>query len=398
MTGSLALDLVDFSWLGEAVYGPLFNAEDGSLAAKDFALPMFAGRDVVLDLKAKTVRSVGLPAFEDLAGRLTSRGGGMTLEDISANWMGGRIAGRLSMSNNQGVGLFQTKLKAENVDLAPLGWQSHGQPVAQGRLGFDFVAEATSNSPAGLLEAASGSGTIRLSELSLPRINSGLMTSLLARADGIEGDVTENKVRPIAAALLSDGSTQVGVVDIPFTMTGGEVRAQNITVRTPNVTLAGELRIDLVEEALDGVLGLAYDAGEEALAGGDPSLRLVYSGPLAAPQEQIDVSAMTNYLSLRAFEKERRRVETLQASVLEKQRLRREVALYTFRETERRVAAEKAQAEARARVAEEARQRAEERERQGQQQIQREQIPQLTVPPTDDMFRPDGSLPGVTGN
>jgi septal ring factor EnvC (AmiA/AmiB activator) len=107
---------------------------------------------------------------------------------------------------------------------------------------------------------------------------------------------------------------------------------------------------------------------------------------------------MTNYLSLRAFEKERRRVETLQASVLEKQRLRREVALYTFRDNERRVAAEKAAVEAQARAAEEARLKAEEDERQRREEQEREAVPQLTVPPTGDMFRSDGSLPGVTGN
>jgi membrane protein involved in colicin uptake len=47
------------------------------------------------------------------------------------------------------------------------------------------------------------------------------------------------------------------------------------------------------------------------------------------------VSDITSFLSLRAFERERRRVERLQASVLEKQRLRREVALYKFNDAER---------------------------------------------------------------
>ncbi|MGO8189927.1 hypothetical protein, partial [Rhizobium leguminosarum] len=48
----------------------------------------------------------------------------------------------------------------------------------------------------------------------------------------------------------------------------------------------------------------------------------------------------TSYMSLRAFERERRRVERLQAVVLEKQRLRREVALYRLNDAERIKAAE----------------------------------------------------------
>lgn len=44
----------------------------------------------------------------------------------------------------------------------------------------------------------------------------------------------------------------------------------------------------------------------------------------------MDVTDVTSFLSVRAFERERRRVERLQANVLEKQRLRREVALYKY--------------------------------------------------------------------
>lgn len=398
--GALVLDLVDMGWLGEAVYGPLIEPETGMVANKDFALPMFAGSDVTLDLKARTLRGLDLPDVTDFAGRLTSRGGAMLIDDATGAWLGGRMAGRLSISNTEGVGLFQTRMKVENADLAPLIWQSDGQPVARGRLGLDLVAEATAKTPAGLLAAASGSGTLHLSSLSLPRVHAGLMPALLARADGIDGEVTEAKVLPIVQALIHAGPVEIGAVDMPFTMTGGEVRAQNIMAKAPGAVLSGQLRLDLVEDAIDAALNLTYDAGDEALPGGDPALTLAYSGPLAAPVETINVSAMSSYLSLRAFEKERRRVETLQASVLEKQRLRREVSLYVFEGNERRIAAEKAAAEARAREVEEARQRAQalERERLEQLQQPRQDSPQLTVPPTDDMFRSNGGLPGVKGN
>ena len=52
----------------------------------------------------------------------------------------------------------------------------------------------------------------------------------------------------------------------------------------------------------------------------------------------LDATDLSNFLSLRAFERERRRVETLQANVLEKQRLRREVALYRANAAEREAA------------------------------------------------------------
>ena len=146
-------------------------------------------------------------------------------------------------------------------------------------------------------------------------------------------------------------------------------------------------------------------------------VRWLYSGDLEDPSVEFDVAPLTNFLSLRAFERERRRVEMLQASVLEKQRLRREVALYRFLEAERQAARERAEAEERARREEEERQRAEaaaraERERAEAEAREAEAAarraeeapPALTVPPVQELIAPGGaplespvfqSLPGV---
>jgi hypothetical protein len=74
-------------------------------------------------------------------------------------------------------------------------------------------------------------------------------------------------------------------------------------------------------------------------------------------------------------------VETLQASVLEKQRLRREVTLYTVREEERRLAREKAAAEERARLEEEQKLRREAEEQ------RRQPAPAFDMQPADGIFR-----------
>jgi hypothetical protein len=57
-------------------------------------------------------------------------------------------------------------------------------------------------------------------------------------------------------------------------------------------------------------------------------------------------SPVTGYLTQRALEKEQARVEALQARLLEKQRLRREVQLYTFRKRSRMQASKNAAAPA----------------------------------------------------
>jgi multidrug efflux pump subunit AcrA (membrane-fusion protein) len=155
-----------------------------------------------------------------------------------------------------------------------------------------------------------------------------------------------------------------------------------------------------------GGINIGFNAGNEALAGADPSVRLVYSGPLAAPNVETDVAGITGFLSLRAFERERRRVEALQASVLEKQRLRREAALYSFKASERQVAKDKAEAEERARLAEEARLKAaaeaEKLKAEAAAKAAEEErrktppTPSLTIPPTEEVIRQYSPPPAGT--
>nr|WP_289851961.1 AsmA-like C-terminal region-containing protein [Rhizobium sp. SSA_523] len=395
LAGDIGLDLVDLGWLGEAVYGPLTDAGSGDLSDKPFALPIFAGADADIQIRAKSLRGFGLPPVDDLSARLALRNGAITIEDAKGNWLGGQIGGRLAMSNSEGIGLFQTRLTVSGADLAPLVWQTGEQPVATGRIGFELAAEATAKTPAGLLAAGSGSGALHLSDLTLSRLHPQLMPALLAQADRIEGDVTAAKVAPLVADLLHQGMAAIGRVDIPFTMSGGVIRIQNVSAKAGETALSAELRADLTRSQLEGEVQVAYSPGDETVSGGDPAVRLVYEGPLAAPVETIDVSAMTNFLSLRAFERERRQVETLQASVLEKQRLRREVALYAYEDTQRRLAREKAEAAARLQAEEEARRAAEAEARaKAEEEARRQQsesLPALVIPPaappTGDIFR-----------
>jgi hypothetical protein len=87
------------------------------------------------------------------------------------------------------------------------------------------------------------------------------------------------------------------------------------------------------------------DEGRERIAGAQPEIAISYRGPIRAPQRQINGSGLASYLTLRAFEREQRRVELLQARILERQRLRREVRYYEVAKLEDEAAAER-QAEA----------------------------------------------------
>lgn len=408
LTGDLALNSVDLTWLGDTMYGPVIDPETGALSAKPVSLPAFPKLDASLSVKAANFDTGSFGTVTGLSFALNHANGTLSLDNMAGDWMGGKVSGRLAMATGDGAGIFRTKIAVSGANPDAVMWKSGEKPVASGVFGWDLTAESTGKSVAELLSSAGGSGEIRGTGLVLRGLNASVFQQWLQAANDLQGNIDAAKVRPLVDAHLWQGEIALGDVSMPFTLGDGNLRMQNVTTSTPQLAFDGDLMLDIGDKTLTGGLGLAYNAGNEALAGAEPSLRLNFTGPLAEPALTTDVSGLTGYLSLRAFERERRRVEALQASVMEKQRLRREVALYRFQAAERQAAIKRAEEAEKVRKAEEERLRkaeedrmramAQERleaEKASQERLKREQEaqpkpatpPVFSVPPTGDIFR-----------
>ena len=404
VTGDLALRTVDLAWLGDAIYGPVIDPETGTLNAKPLAMPAFPQLKAALSLKAESFEAGPFGTVTGLSTKVTHDDGNLALDDIAGTFMGGKLTGRLAMSTGEGAGIFRTKIAVNDANPESILWANANGPVATGRVAIDLTAESTGKSVGEILKSAGGSGEVRASGLVLKGLNPGAFPPILQAAEGLQQPIDAPKVRPLVDQSLWQGEIPLGNVALPFTLNGGALHFQNLRAGIDPVTLTGDATVDIAASTVNGDLDLIFNPGAEVVAGAEPSLRLNYNGPLAAPALTTDVSALGNYLALRAFEKERRRVEAMQASVLEKQRLRRETALYRSQAAERQAEKERVEAEAKAKAEEEARLKAaaeerlrqekEQQERLQQQQQQQQQpvperqsTPALTVPPTEDAIR-----------
>ena len=403
VTGDLALRTVDLAWLGDAIYGPVIDPETGTLNAKPLAMPAFPQLKATLSLKAESFEAGPFGTVTGLSTKVTHDDGNLALDDIAGTFMGGKLTGRLAMSTGEGAGIFRTKIAVNDANPESILWANANGPVATGRVAIDLTAESTGKSVGEILKSAGGSGEVRASGLVLKGLNPGAFPPILQAAEGLQQPIDAPKVRPLVDQSLWQGEIPLGNVALPFTLNGGALHFQNLRAGIDPVTLTGEATVDIAASTVNGDLDLIFNPGTEVVAGAEPSLRLNYNGPLAAPALTTDVSALGNYLALRAFEKERRRVEAMQASVLEKQRLRRETALYRSQAAERQAEKERVEAEAKAKAEEEARLKAaaeerlrqekEQQERLQQQQQQQQPVPErqstpaLTVPPTEDAIR-----------
>ncbi|MGY5775452.1 AsmA family protein [Rhizobium sp. LEGMi135b] len=329
-SGELALDKADLDWLAEAIYGPMSDPKTGALNKDKLGLPAFSGMDIGVKLSAKQVWPGIFGPISNFTANATYKGEELRLNDLTGGWNGGTLTGSAMFANSDGTGLLQTKISLANGDLATVAWQRDGAPLATGRFGLAMNAEASGKSIADLAANASGSGEMKLGETHVRGLNLSVLPPLLSATDQIQGDITAAKVLPIVQTLLNNGEAALPATTIPFNISTGVARATNIAASNDLAKLSGNAEISVPDERMRGSLSIDFNAGAEAQSGAEPALRLDFAGPLAAPGRTMDVTDVTSFLSVRAFERERRRVERLQANVLEKQRLRREVVLYKY--------------------------------------------------------------------
>ncbi len=363
LSGALALDEFALDPFVAMVVGDKALAgEAGHWPSEPFAQKVTAPFDGSLDISAATLVS-GSASAHDASFSLSLDEDGLRVEDLKADYGGGKLAGRFELKNTGGTAVVSGQMQLADADVEP------GSAAGlSGKGSFSATFSGSGKSVEGVVAALSGSGTASLRGLSIEGINAAAFPALLARADAVGRDIDAARTAAFAPAIAGEGTFAGGDADIAFTIASGILRAPPVTLQNPAARLSADLRGDLNAGTVAATGAITYAAGEDALAGSEPTLRFSVDGPPEAAAISFDSEPLAQFLTQRALEREQARVEAMQAALLEKQRLRREVRYYAGLQAEReRLAAEalrKAEQEARRRAEEEARRKAEEEERQ----------------------------------
>lgn len=343
LSGQLSVDDFDLYPLARVVLGEDTLESDGAgWATKPFQqksmTPVLAELDMTAgNLGAGPVASVGDAHF-DL--RLDREG--IRVSDLTGTLDDGKVSGFLELKNDGGTGLLSAQLKLADADLAQF---AEGLNLG-GRGDFSAALTANGKTLEGIVAALSGSGTASLKSLVIPGINPDAFPALLVEAEKAGRDIDAVRTAAFAPPIVAAGSYDPGSVDLAFTVVGGVLRAPPVTMPAPAASLTAEVRGDLNDGTVSATGSIAYAPGPEALAGSEPTVGFAVSGPPGGLSATFDTEPLAQFLTQRALEKEQMRVEAMQAALLERQRLRREVRYYTTLAAEReRLAAERRRAE-----------------------------------------------------
>jgi uncharacterized protein involved in outer membrane biogenesis len=332
--GDLAFEYLDAGPLYAIISGDpaatVRVAEGDTALETDFGPPILADHDIEV---AITAGELTFPtsggALTDFKGNFVYRDSAMALNEMTARLGGSALGGLLSMRNDGGLMLMNAQLTADDVPVDKLV-PAAGE-VLSGRAHLALQLTGNGRSNKALIGSLTGSGVVSTGDLTVTGVRGDGFAELIGAADAIGYGMPEEQMREVAAASLLGGETVLPPKDYPVSVAKGEIRMANATARSGDLSIDLDAAMDLVTGGVTGNARLSIDPGEEEVAGPQPEIALSFK---PAEDGGFDVTRdfgpVTGYLTQRLLEREQERVEALQARLLEKQRLRREVLLLQY--------------------------------------------------------------------
>lgn len=227
------------------------------------------------------------------------------IEDFTGDFAGGKLAGRAHFVQADTLA-FDGRAKLDGFDLsrvlAPGTWKAD----ARGRGNFTLSIAGSGRTPAALASSLSGQGTIVLEGLEIDRVDPGAIAAVFNVQEKNEPRDEIGVIAALAPA-LAKGSLRLAKVEAPVIVAGGIARSGKARTSNGNTQVAAEASVDIAKLTFDGAveLEIAPPPGMTVR----PGATVHWRGPLAAPERGIEAAALATAITLRAVERETKRIE-----------------------------------------------------------------------------------------
>lgn len=312
---------------------------------------------LLIDMKltAAQAHMDGFGAITDFSTRLQKGMDDLTLGELTGNWAGGYLVGNVSLRNNDKTVLLTSDLKWSGATLQDFYRLPDGSSPLSGTVKAALSLNGSGTSVADLVSSLAGSGSADVENFAINGLDQNAFPAMLTAADAM-GDqpagasqLDAKQFAAIADKAIGQGRFAAANARFDFTVAGGIARLAPISLSSGDTALAGNLQFDLSTLGLSGEGSFSFKQAEDTQSGSAANLRYSIGGIYQDPSVLFDHQPLVQFLTQRALEREQERVEAMQASIMEKQRLRRQLDLLSSDAQERE----------RLRVEEEARRKAE---------------------------------------
>ncbi|MBC2885913.1 AsmA family protein [Ochrobactrum sp. CM-21-5] len=325
---------------------------------------------LLLDMKL-SVAKAGMGNFgtiTDFSTRLQKSMDSLSFAEMTGSWAGGYLMGNVSLRNSDRNALLSTDLKWEGAEFGDFYRVGDGNAPLGGVVKAALTLNGSGENLAALVGSLAGSASLDVENFTVGGLDSTALPAMMSAANAI-GDqpagadkLDVKRFGQIADKATGQGQFAPGKARFDFTVAGGIARMAAASLNDGNAALLSDLQLDLSTLGVGGNGTFTFQSADGGDVGIAPQVAFSLGGTYTAPDVRFDRQPLVQFLTQRALEREQERVEAMQANLMEKQRLRRQLGVFEADAAERehlqREEEARRRAEADARVA--AQKRAEE--------------------------------------
>ncbi|MEZ5792018.1 MAG: AsmA family protein [Nitratireductor sp.] len=326
ITGELAFGTLSLPFVGEMVTGSGTMTPNGEgWPTVNFGAPLLQGIDGEVSLTSDQLDAGFGPQGRQFSTRALLVDGSPSLQDFGFSWYGGAVSGSGGLQVSAGTAVANLQARLEGADAGQMIADAGYAPRLGGKADISMTLDTSGRTLEAMASGLSGSGVVAISDGRIDGLGVNGMPQILARGGKEKFEINPANVQPIARDAMLNGSLPIPSFTGAFSVTKGRFVLRNAVFEGEGGTVDASASVDLADGDSELSATVRLDPGKEKLAGAEPAAGFRWTGKPGDLKLATDSSALEGYLSLLAFEREQRRVELLQESVMEKQRLRREV-------------------------------------------------------------------------
>ncbi|MFD1199485.1 AsmA family protein [Brucella gallinifaecis] len=298
---------------------------------------------LLMDIKLSAAQADmnGFGSMSDFTARIQKTMDGLALNELTGQWAGGYLVGNVSLRNNDKTALLSSDLKWSGARLEDFYHLPDGDAPLDGTLKANLTLNGSGSNVSELVASLAGSGSMDVENFAINGLDQTAFQSMLSAADQMaDQPASTTQLDAKAFGLLADkaighGRFAAGNPRFDFTIAGGVVRFAPIKLGSADATLNGDVQLNLSTLGFSGEGSFSYTKPDISQPANTASLHYAIGGTYDEPKVQFDRQPLVQFLTQRALEREQERVEAMQASIMEKQRLRRQLDLLELNAKER---------------------------------------------------------------
>ena len=287
-----------------AAHGP--SPEWASEPFAPGALPALEGH---IEFRAATAQWAAGPAIRDLAGVAKFEPSGFSLTDVTGMLADGRLALDAQVRRERAGLSLQSHVRLSNADLPVLLAGALRVP-AIGRISLDADLQGLGLSPASLVGAAKGAGTVTVEHVEIGGLDPTAIDGAINALENDRGLVgNAGRVGQIVNAGLDAGKLRIPFAAAPVVIADGHAQVVRLSAPAQNADIAGSVSLGLSDWQLDARLAMTGPQRKNAATAERPVMAVAVRGPLAAARRTADVASLIGWVTMRAVDQEAKRLD-----------------------------------------------------------------------------------------